>query len=162
MPSSIVARMPAAKIATNTTSATPIMSADAVTAVRCGWRRAFSRASRPVRPRMRSSGLPTRLLSGRTSVAATSAKPNISSTAPRPSVEAVAFALPVSPNRLNSITATPSSASSTAATIRRRRSLPPPGVSASRMAATGSTRVARRAGTKPDTTVATMPTTGRR
>ena len=39
MPWSIVARRPAAKIATSTTSATPIISAEAVTAVRWGWRR---------------------------------------------------------------------------------------------------------------------------
>ena len=44
MPWSIVARRPAAKIVTSTTSATPIISAEAVTAVRCGWRVAFSRA----------------------------------------------------------------------------------------------------------------------
>ena len=36
MPRSIVARRPAAKIATNTTSARPIISAEAVIAVRCG------------------------------------------------------------------------------------------------------------------------------
>ena len=84
-PSSIVALMPAAKIATNTTSATPIISADAVVAVRCGWRWAFSRARRPVSPWMRSSGFPITRLIGRTSDAATSAKPNIIRTAPRPS-----------------------------------------------------------------------------
>ena len=38
---------PAAKIAVKTTSASPIISAEAVIAVRCGWRSAFSRASRP-------------------------------------------------------------------------------------------------------------------
>ena len=81
MPWSIVARRPAAKIATSTTSATPIISAEAVTAVRCGWRRVFSRASMPVRPWKRASGRPIRPLSGRTSVGASSAKPKIISSA---------------------------------------------------------------------------------
>ena len=44
-------------------------------------------------------------------------------------------------------------------TTRRRRRWPTPGSTASRMAVTGSTRVARRAGTKPETIVAMMPTT---
>ena len=39
--------MPAAKTVTSTTSARPTISAAAVTAVRCGWRIAFSRASLP-------------------------------------------------------------------------------------------------------------------
>ena len=41
----IVALAPAAKIDTNATSVTPIISAAAVTAVRPGWRTEFSRAS---------------------------------------------------------------------------------------------------------------------
>ena len=98
MPWSIVARRPAAKIATSTTSATPIISADAVTAVRCGWRRLFSRASMPVRPWKRASGRPIRPLSGRTSVGASSAKPKIISSVPKPSTVAVALAAPGSPS----------------------------------------------------------------
>ena len=43
--------------------------------------------------------------------------------------------------------------------MRRRLSRPKPGVTLSRIAVTGSTRVARRAGTKPETSVATIPTT---
>ncbi len=82
MPWSIVARRPAAKIATSTTSATPIISAEAVTAVRWGWRRVFSRASMPVRPWKRASGRPIRPLSGRTSVGASSANPKIISRLP--------------------------------------------------------------------------------
>ena len=52
------ALMPAANTVTNTTTARPIISAPAVTAVRPGLRTAFSRARRPVRPRSRSSGHP--------------------------------------------------------------------------------------------------------
>ena len=47
--------MPAAKTVTNVTSARPIISAAAVVAVRPGLRTAFSRASRPVSLRTRSS-----------------------------------------------------------------------------------------------------------
>src|SRR3954464_9802316 len=43
------ALMPAANTVTNTTTASPIMSAPAVTAVRPGLRTAFSRGSRPGR-----------------------------------------------------------------------------------------------------------------
>ena len=98
-PWSIVARRPAAKMATSTTSATPIISAEAVTAVRCGWRRLFSRASVPVTPCRRTSGRPIRPLSGRTRVGASSAKPKIISRLPSPSTVAVAVAAPGSPSR---------------------------------------------------------------
>ena len=53
------ALMPAANTVTKTTTARPIISAPAVTAVRPGLRTVFSRASRPVRPRSLSSGQPT-------------------------------------------------------------------------------------------------------
>ena len=52
----------------------------------------------------------------------------------------------------------PARPSSAAATTRRRRSGTLPAISASRSAAIGSIRVARRAGTKPDTSVAMTPT----
>jgi hypothetical protein len=45
-----------AKIAVKTTSARPIIRREAVIAVRCGWRSAFSRASRPGMPCRRCSG----------------------------------------------------------------------------------------------------------
>ena len=54
--SSIDAFTPSARMATNVTSASPIISAAAVTAVRPGLRSAFSRARRPATPRNRSSG----------------------------------------------------------------------------------------------------------
>ena len=47
MRSETEARSPFAKIVTKTTSASPIISAAEVTAVRPGWRVEFSRASRP-------------------------------------------------------------------------------------------------------------------
>ena len=41
-----------------------MMSAEAVEAVRCGFRMAFSRASRPVTPLIVGSGLPTTRATG--------------------------------------------------------------------------------------------------
>ena len=58
---------PPARTVTNVTSARPIISAAAVTAVRLGLRSAFSRASRPATPRSRSSGQPTAPAIGGTS-----------------------------------------------------------------------------------------------
>ena len=71
----IVSLAPAAKIDTNVTSATPTISAAAVTAVRPGWRTVFSRAMRPVMPRKRSNGRPTTDASGRTRYGLTNATP---------------------------------------------------------------------------------------
>ena len=51
----IVALKLAARIATNATSASPTVSAAAVTSVRPGWRIEFSSARRPVIPRQRTS-----------------------------------------------------------------------------------------------------------
>ncbi len=65
--SAIDALSPAANTVTNETSASPIISAAAVAAVRDGFRCEFSRASRPVRPRSLSSGAPIVPASGRTS-----------------------------------------------------------------------------------------------
>ena len=90
-------RRPAAKIAVKTTSARPIISADAVIAVRCGWRSAFSRASRPGMPWKRSSGAPMTRASGRTSTGASSATPKIITTTPSPS-SAAAAEPPAPPN----------------------------------------------------------------
>ncbi len=50
--------MPAASVATSVTSARPIISADAVDAVRCGFRRELSRASTPAAPPSRMAGQP--------------------------------------------------------------------------------------------------------
>ncbi len=89
----------AAKIATITTSARPTISAAAVTAVRCGWRMAFSRARTPVRPCVRASGAPSPRASGRTSSGARNATPNIISTAPKPTRPAAVPSESSPPNR---------------------------------------------------------------
>ena len=90
---------PAAKIVTNTTSARPTISAAAVTAVRCGWRIAFSRASTPVTPWKRASGAPIPRASGWTSTGARTATPNTISSAPSPSSDASPLLEPVPPKR---------------------------------------------------------------
>ena len=77
----IVFRALAAKIDANATSATPIISAAAVAAVRPGSRTAFARARRPVIPRI---GAPTRPAIGPTKRGETSAVPRNMSPAPKP------------------------------------------------------------------------------
>ena len=154
---SIEPRRPAAKIAVKTTSASPIISADAVIAVRCGWRSAFSRASRPGMPWMRSSGRPISRASGRTSTGASTATPRIITIMPRPSREAVAVP-PAPPNSPPSRASRPMPMTSVELISRLRLTCRAPSVDASRIASSGSTCVARRAGTKPDTSVAIMPT----
>ena len=52
------ATIPEASVATRVTSARPIISAAAVDAVRCGFRRALSRASTPATPPIRVAGQP--------------------------------------------------------------------------------------------------------
>ena len=84
----------AARIVTNPTSASPIMRAAAVTAVREGLRTVFSRASRPVIVVSRSIGQPTTAAIGRTSCGLTIAVPRKRSTAPSP---IVVSRLPVEP-----------------------------------------------------------------
>ena len=100
----IVAFAPAAKIEAKVTSATPIMSAAAVTAVRPGWRTEFSRASWPVMPVARSIGRPMTFASGRTSRGESSATPRKVSAAPPPMNEIAAlsdFRLPNSPTHMS-------------------------------------------------------------
>ena len=92
----IVFWAPAAKIDAKVTSATPIISAAAVTAVRPGWRTLFSRARRPVMPVARSIGRPMREASGRTSRGLTSATPRNVAAAPAPVKLSAAFVVTAS------------------------------------------------------------------
>ena len=87
----IEALIPAANTVTKTTTARPIISAAAVTAVRPGLRTAFSRARRPVMPRSFSSGQPATEASGRTSRGLNIDTPNSVATAPPPTRPAAAF-----------------------------------------------------------------------
>ena len=145
----------AANTVTPVTSATPIVSAAAVWAVREGFRMAFSWPSRPARP-VRAIGAPMIRASGRATYWVSMAAPTNSTTAP----------IPISPNRWarpesgasipDRTRATPS-AVSTMDTIRRARGAP--GTSMSRIAATGGTRLAFHAGTSAATKVTSRPTT---
>ena len=95
--------MPAANTVTNTTTARPIISAAAVVAVRPGLRTVFSRASRPVRPRRRSSGQPVTEASGLTSRGLNSDTPNSVAAAPPPTSAAAVLdsAPPNSPSAVS-------------------------------------------------------------
>ena len=75
---------PLTNTATKTTSATPIISAAAVIAVRPGFRMAFSRASRPGPGASFWSGQPMTLASGRTRYLETIAVPRKMIIEPRP------------------------------------------------------------------------------
>ena len=154
----MVAFAPAAKIEAKVTSATPIMSAAAVTAVRPGWRTEFSRASWPVMPVARSIGRPMTFASGRTSRGESSATPRKVSAAPPPMNEIAAlsdFRLPKSPTHMSP---TPI-ASSTPAPMAIRRPRPRCiGTTPSRRASTGGTRMARIAGAMLATRLTTVPT----
>ena len=128
-------RSPAAKIAVKTTSASPIISAEAVIAVRCGWRSAFSRASLPGIPWNRSIGAPMNRASGRTSTGASSATPNIITTTPSPSSEAAARAVGAanspttsasSPSAMTALETRAACGSRGAGRASRTRASPPP------------------------------------
>ena len=105
---------PAAKTVTKVTSARPIISAAAVTAVRLGLRWAFSRARRPSSRRTRSSGQPATVASGGTRRGLKSETAKTMATAPPPIRPAAvpAAALPKSPIRTIARPATPSSTAS--------------------------------------------------
>ncbi len=130
------------------------MSADAVDAVRRGFRIAFSRPSLPWMPRRRI-GAPITAASGRLPSGKRIAIPTNVTAAPSPIKEPAFDWLPNSPY----------SSAATAAAVRmtpmisRRRSDPLALSADSRSAWTGATRAARRAGRIDDTTVTTVPTT---
>ena len=154
----MVAFAPAAKIEAKVTSATPIMSAAAVTAVRPGWRTEFSRASWPVMPVARSIGRPMTFASGRTSRGESSATPMKVSAAPPPMNEIAAlsdFRLPKSPTHMSP---TPIASSSPAPMAIRRPRPRCIGTTPSRRASTGGTRMARIAGAMLATRLTTVPT----
>ncbi len=73
-----------ARMVMNPTRPTPIISADALAAVRLGFRIAFWRASFPVTPRSRGSGAPTVRLSGSDTVRPSTDTPKNTSSAPAP------------------------------------------------------------------------------
>ena len=157
MTSSTVPLAPAAKIDANATSATPTMSAAEVTAVRPGWRTVFSRAKRPVTPKMRSIGRPTTEAIGATSLGESSATPRNVNAAPMPRSSS-AVESPSPANRPTAMPARPSAVSSTDSGNASRDERLSGRATPSRSAATGGTRVARRAGARVETSVTRTPT----
>ena len=82
-------------MATKATSATPIISAAAVAAVRPGLRIELRRASPPAAPPIHRAGRPTIAASGRTSFDEIIATPTNSSSTP-PAIERSRWAVPTS------------------------------------------------------------------
>ena len=78
-------RIPWPRMATNVTRARPIISAEAVEAVRLGLRIALSRARAPAAPPMRAAGQPSTDASGCTTREAFAATPKKRSRIPAPS-----------------------------------------------------------------------------
>ena len=150
--------IPAASTDTSVTSASPIISADAVDAVRCGFRRELSRARKPATPPIFVAGQPSAPASGGTRRIESSATPKKTSSAP-PSMKRSTCVVPRSgANRPTSRPANPSSVSRIDAGRRKRTKRPSGRVAPSRTAAIGGTRVARIAGRRLASTVTTMPT----
>ncbi len=142
--------------ATAVTRARPIISAAEVRAVRRGLRRAFSPASRPGAPRSRA-GHPNTVATGRTRMGASRAAPRKIASTDSPSTSRLGPEVALAPKRVWSSPAVPPRKSSRPKPIRVRGS---PWISgwASRSAATGEIRVARRAGSAAAITVMIVPT----
>ncbi len=140
--SSLVALREAARVPTAATSASPIISAEAVAPVRRGLRSAFSPASRPVVPKTLPKTARHATSSGWPSTGLITAAVRIHTTAAAPIQIASLPGAPTTP-----ATARPTPASITTEPMRARRpSERSPGPASSRIAATGAVREARRAG----------------
>jgi hypothetical protein len=134
-------------------SATPIVSAPAVAAVRRGLRRVLPRARRPTTPR---KGLPIAAAAGRASSGAVASTPMSTHSAPTPAMIA-ALVVPYSAS-CGDITASPTPAPSRNPPITVRRPRPRVRGCSSRSAAIGGMTLARRAGRMALASVMTRPT----
>ena len=136
------------------TRPTPIISAEALAAVRFGFRMAFCRASCPVTPRSQGSGAPTARLSGSEIVRPSTDTPKNTRSAPAPTIAiwlAIWVKSPV--NRA----AIPSARIAAPTMIRSFEPYPVLPAATSCMAATGGTFAALRAGETAATTVTASP-----
>ncbi len=152
-------RRPAANTVTNDTSASPIIRAAAVAAVRPGLRTAFSRARRPDTPRKRSTGLPTTDAMGLTIRGLSRATPMNTATAPIPTHASPGESAPKTPS---SISRRPTAVMTTAMAPRRRWLRWVSSTAPSRRPVTGGTRVTLSAGISEASTVSTVPSTSAR
>ena len=149
--------MPAESIATSVTSASPIISAEAVDAVRCGLRRALSRARLPIGPAILVAGQPSHVARRGTIRADSRATPMKTMIAPAPIKPRVA-PVPLTTNRPRATATNPSVTVAAELTLRYRDIRPSGSAAPSRTAAMGSTRVARSAGRRLASTVTITPT----
>ena len=147
--------MPAASVATSVTSARPIISAAAVDAVRCGLRRALSRASAPAAPPIRVAGQPRTPDSAGMNGADSIATPMNTSSVP--TIRSSSTVDVPCENRPRIRSANPSAVSTAANGVRNRWKRPGGSSAPSRTAAIGGTRVARSAGKKLAIRVTTIP-----
>ena len=151
--------MPAASTATSVTSASPIISAAAVEAVRCGFRRALSRASAPggaaeaVAPASRA---PTRA-AGRIAPRA-SRRRRRSAARRRPSRGARPSFRDAAEEAVERARRSRASVTIDDPSVRKRAKRDSGSVAPSRTAAIGGTRVARSAGRRLASSVTRMPT----
>ncbi len=135
------------------TTATPIMRAEAVPAVRRGLRTALRRASVPDTPRRAAAGAPSRPAAGRAATGPSRTTPTTVARAPRPVSE-------ISPSpRVPAKTRPTPAAVSAAPAAARSRELADRSTAASRRAASGAVRAARTAGPRLASSVTTTPTT---
>ena len=148
---------PAASTATSVTSASPIISADAVVAVRPGFRIALPRASDPAAPPIFVAGQPSTRANGGTSVGASIATPMKSPTAPMPTASSRSFVVKPPTNSPTSISAIDPTIVSVAASELNLASRDRGRTAPSRTAAIGGTLVARSAGQIAAMTVTTTP-----
>ena len=146
-------RTDAANTVTNATRPTPIISADAVAAVRRGLRTAFSRASEPATPRRRVSGRPNAWQIGPATAGPRTARARKPTSAPSPRTRN-----PSPPCRAPRVTSAAATARPTAPAIARPMVLVVRSTSRSRSAASGEMVAARRPGIAADTVVTTTPT----
>ena len=148
---------PAASTATSVTSASPIISADAVDAVRPGFRIALPRASVPAAPPSRVAGQPSTRASGGTSVGASIATPMKSAAAPMPIESSRSFVDSPPTNSPTSIRAIEPTMVSSATYGPKRAKRDGGRTAPSRTAAIGGTLVARIAGRSAAISVIPMP-----
>src|SRR5581483_2975992 len=141
-------------VVNNVTTATPTNNAAAVADVRRGLRVALPRASEPVAPRNRATGVPRAEPMGPATAGPNTTTPTIVRRAPNPARANVPLPL------LSTATSTMATPTAPMANPTTTRAGDTRGVSApaSRRAATGRTRDERTAGAAPATSVTTTPT----
>ena len=149
--------MPCAKTATKTTTPRPIISAEAVAAVRPGFLTLLSRARRPLTGAIFCRGQPSRPASGLMRYLLTIARAMNTSTAPTATVPSRDVVLP-GPYMPATIPSAPSTATAAAKYGLKRANRDGGSTAPSCRAAMGGTRVARVAGITAESRVTMMPT----